>query len=70
MSTERHEKSSQITSQIASGAVIDLLITAISAGFPQGSVRYSRRRNMLKNKKIEREERDFILYHTTPHPPA
>lgn len=45
-------------------------ITAITSRKPHGSVRFSRCVKVLEYKEKEREERDFIIYLTTPHAPA
>lgn len=66
MSKENSEKTSQKTSRDSSGAGVVVEITVITTRKPHGSMRFSRCRKVLQNKEIEREERDFIIYHIHP----
>ncbi len=70
MSKENREKTSQKTSRDSSGAGVVVEITAITTRKPHGLVRFSRRGKVLEYKEKEREERDFIMYLTTPRAPA
>jgi hypothetical protein len=66
MSKENREK----TSRDSSGAGVVVEITAITTRKPHGLVGFSRRGKVLEYKGKEREERDFIMYRTTPRAPA
>jgi hypothetical protein len=70
MSAERHEKTSQKAAYAASRADVAVEITAITGRKPHGLMRFSRCRKVLKNKEKEREERDFIIPHSTLRAPT
>lgn len=70
MSKEGREKTSQKASRTTPGPVMVVEITAITTRKPHGSVRFSRCVEVLEYIEKEREERDFIIYLTTPHTPA
>ncbi len=67
---ERCDKTSKIAAHTRLWVWIAGEIAAITTRLPRGRVSFSRRWKMLKNKEIEREERDFIIYHTPPRTPA
>ena len=70
MNMESREKTSQKTARHAAKVRIVGEITAITARLPHGPMRFSRRGNVWNNKEIEREERDSLIYLTTPRTPA
>lgn len=70
MSRESRATTSQKHSRAASEAGVIVEITATTAIKPHGSMRLSRRMKVLAYREKEREERDFIMYLTTPRTPA
>ena len=67
MSQENRATTSQKNALAASEANMVVEITATTAIKPHGSVRFSRCVKVLEYREKEREERDFIIYLTTPH---
>lgn len=68
--SQGRQKTSQKTSRTTPAPVMGVEITAITSRKPHGPVRFSRCVEVLEYKEKEREERDFIIYLTTPHTPA
>lgn len=64
------EKTSQKTARLASKARSAGEITTIPSQLPHGLVRFSRCVKVREYREKEREERDFIIYLTTPRTPA
>lgn len=70
MSKENREKTSEKTSRSSSGAGVVVEITAITTRKPHGPMRFSRSGKVPEYREKEREERDSIMYLTTPHAPT
>jgi len=70
MSQESRAIPSQNNSRPASEAGVVVEITVTTARKLRGSVRFSRSGKVLEYREKEREERDSIIYLTTPRTPA